>query len=353
MTTQNRPKAVCISDIHYNLSNLPLADAALRQAIVRAGELRVPLFILGDLHDSKALLRAECVNTLITTFTGARRAGVEIYLLIGNHDLINEKGAEHSLNFLEPYCTIIRSGPVQPPGLSDWFIPYQSDPAVFAQLLAEVPIGSTVFCHQGISDSDMGHYVHDKSAVDKSLFSDYRAISGHYHRAQDIKCGRPRKGAIGLFSYLGSPYTQSFAEASDADKGFSVLMSNGILERCLTDLRRHRLLEYTTEDVQAIQAGWQAQYSSADLLWVKIIGPQSELSKIDKEILGQRLQGHSNFKLDKIPTDSEKPTPKATSNTAEQLMDQLIDCSSESEEHCDYLKSLWREILDETRSRKL
>ena len=45
-----KSKAVIINDIHYNLKTLPLADAALRQSINKANELKIPLIIAGDFN---------------------------------------------------------------------------------------------------------------------------------------------------------------------------------------------------------------------------------------------------------------------------------------------------------------
>ena len=78
------PRAVLISDVHYNLQTLPLADAAMRQAIQKANELQVPLIVAGDLHDTKANLRGECINAMLETFNTCEQ---DIYFLIGNHDL--------------------------------------------------------------------------------------------------------------------------------------------------------------------------------------------------------------------------------------------------------------------------
>src|SRR5579862_1378127 len=98
--------AVLVSDVHYNVHTLKLADAAMRMAIVKANKLEVPLIVAGDLHDTKANLRGECVNAMIETF---KQCNKPPYIIVGNHDRINEKSHEHSLNFLAPYCHIVDS----------------------------------------------------------------------------------------------------------------------------------------------------------------------------------------------------------------------------------------------------
>jgi hypothetical protein len=348
MMSSRKPVAVIISDVHYSLKTLELADAAMHQAINRAAELRVPLIIAGDLHDTKAAMRGECVNALIQTFSMANRNGVIPRVLIGNHDMLNEKGEGHSLNFLRRYAEIIDA-----PKLDDtsgsYFIPYQNDPTKYPGILADIPKGSTLIVHQGIKGSDPGEYTHDKTAVDKELFADYRTISGHYHRAQDIKAGRPRKGAVGLFSYVGSGYTVTYGEAEDGKKGFQVLYDDGLMELVPTNLRRHII----------ITGEWSGQHQDFqyniplsthpnpdDLVWVKVTATKRQLDGLNKKALGSWLGIGENFKLDKIPTDSDTKVKAAEieKKTHSELLDGIIDGSAESAEEKAALKALYREL---------
>lgn len=349
MSVQNRrPVAVLISDVHYNMKNLALADAAMRQAIDKADELNTPLIIAGDLHDTKANLRGECVNAMITTFEQAHDRNIRVTLLTGNHDRINEKSVEHSLEFLSPYCMVVK----HPCRFTFHYIPYQHDPAEFERILSDIPKGSTVICHQGVTGAESGEYTYDKSAVNKEIFADYRVISGHYHRAQDIKCGRPQKGAVGLFSYIGSPYTMTFAEANDGPKGFQVLYNDGTLEQIPTNLRKHIIGEYTTDELRNWSDLCRAEDPSfycrpGDLMWVKVSGPRLELDLLSKDYIKDVLSLDNNsFKLDKIPTDT--PTvnsDKIQKKNSNEIMDLLIDESPESQSEKDKLKNLYRKVM--------
>lgn len=341
MTLKIKPWAVLISDVHFNLKNLALSIAAMKQAIAKAIELRVPLIIAGDLLDQKAIIRGECANALIELLNEVP-AKLYVYILVGNHDKINEKGSEHALNFLSLCAnTSIVQTPVKVDGLH--LIPYQTDPKEFENIIREILIGSTIIAHQGIKNSDSGDYIVDHSAIDRRLLTNYRVITGHYHKRQDIKCSRPGKGAVGLASYIGSPFTMTFAEANDPPKGFQILMEDGTLEHVPTNLRKHVILETTTDLIKSDK--FSPVLEPEDLLWLKVKGPQSELKKLSKRELGLKTIGHNNYKLDLIPTESTKLVESVERLTGEQIFDKLIDATSDPEEHKKYLKELWREIL--------
>lgn len=333
----SKPKAVIINDIHYNITNLELADKATQMAVDEAERLGVPLIIAGDLHDTKASMRGECVKAMMTTLG----TGDHHIILLGNHDLINERSKEHSLEFLRVWNRIVYR-PYHDEQLDIHFIPYQHDPEEFISILSTIPKGSTIICHQGVTGSYGGHYIHDKSAVPKEIFADYRVISGHYHRAQDIKCGRPRKGALGLFSYTGSPYTMSFSEANDGPKGFHVLHEDGTLTMVPTNLREHVVMDL---DISYAKDPWPRQeIRPDDTVWIKVRGSRSELATINKKELGMKLIGHSNYKLDLIPTDSEVIEVKKDM-TGEEILDTLIEGEADTQSEKAYLKSLWRKTM--------
>lgn len=335
--TNKQYKAVLISDIHFNLKNLELATTSLRTAINKAQELDVPLIIAGDLNDSKAIIRGEVANSLIELFELADNE--RTFLLIGNHDLLSERSKTHSLNFLGPYCHVI-SSPCSVAGFN--FIPYTSSNEEFLQALNMFPKGSLVIAHQGLQSAKMGEYVVDKSSVTPSQVQDYRIISGHYHCHQNIGTTdrkTPSYGAPGNFSYIGSPYTISFAEANDGPKGIQLLRTDNGLTQVPLYLRKHIIVERDIESLFDPIEG----INPNDLLWLKLTGPATELEKLNKKQIGAHYIGHANFKLDKIPTKSILAIEQ-TKLTNEQVFDKLIDGSPEPTDTKQYLKQLWRDI---------
>lgn len=342
---KNEPIAVLISDIHFTVSTLELAAASLLRAQYKAKQLNVPLIICGDTLDSKAIIRAECMNKLMQMLSVQDKTPT--YILVGNHDMCNEKGKEHSLNFLWDFCNII-STPTEVylgNNIPALLIPYYSDVDRLRELLKTEDNPSLLIMHQGLNGADMGHYVQDKSALNKDDIRNYRVISGHYHRRQDIKCGRPRKGAVGLFSYVGNPYSLSFGEAEDGEKGFQILMENGTLEFVPTNFRHHRVYNRTVKELLIYSEKQSHEFNSNnDLIWLKLTGTHEELDKLSKHDIAKIIK-RDNFRLDKIYTDVKQLEAKTDNLSDSEIFDGIIDSTEESSNQKQYLKQLWRELV--------
>lgn len=331
---RSKPKAVIISDIHFTPNTLELASKSLVLAQNKALELGVPLIIAGDTLDTKDIMRGQCVNRIIDLVEA--KEGLSHYFLVGNHDLLNEKGVDHSLRFLSARNnSFVICSPVCVDGLC--FIPYQTNQETFVTLVRDAG-KFIVLCHQGLQGANLGHYVQDKTSVTQEQMAGRRIISGHYHARQDIPLPND-----GLWSYVGNPYTLSFGEAKDPEKGFQVLMEDGTLEFVPTKLRKHVIVEHniSTRELSL------PNVAHNDLIWLKLSGTSVELAQVDKQRLGKLYFGSSNFKIDKIPTDSTPEILPTKSLTKLEILDQLIDSASESIENKEKLKSLAKELLDE------
>jgi DNA repair exonuclease SbcCD nuclease subunit len=327
----NKPIAVLISDIHYSLKNLELADNSMRQAIAKANDLQVPLIVAGDLRDTKANMRAEEVNRLIETFKLVRKA----YIMVGNHDKINEKSEDHSLNFLASDKVVIVDKPLFLPENFIKLIPYQNDIKEFKDALGPY---TAHIAHQGIQGSDSGEYIQDKTAITKDDVAGLRVISGHYHKRQTIDLPDG-----GKWDYIGNPFSQNFAEANDPEKGFQILMDDGSLEFVPTNLRKH-----VVYDLEHIEPGHgptipyrEINPNKGDLVWVKFKGTKASLSKYSKEKI-QAMYGLENFKLDLIPTDIAPQASKKQNLTQPQLLDSIIDSLAIDDDRKTAIKDAWR-----------
>lgn len=342
--TNPKPIAILISDIHYSINTLELADAALRQAIAMANDLDVVCIVAGDLHDTKANMRGECVNAMLKTFATAK---YKPFVLVGNHDKINEKSEAHALNFLRHDAILVnqpfRYEPID--GKSMCLIPYQHDLAALRDIISQLDSNDLVIMHQGIEGSDSGDYIQDKTALTHDEVKDLRIISGHYHQRQDIKTGRPRKGAIGMFSYIGNPYTLNFAEANDPEKGFQILMDNNLLEFVPTNLRKHLVIDTTPEELELTTP---VSYNEGDLIKVKVSGTREALTKVNKTVVRQSLGIVHDFRLDTIITDraiERSETPQVETSNSD-LLDTLVEATASTEDRKARLKALWRTLCE-------
>ncbi len=230
----SKPIAVMLSDVHYDLNSLELADRATNIAINKANELNVPLIIAGDLHNTKANLRGECIYKIRRTL---QRCSVTPYVMVGNHDKINEKSEQHALHFLEDIAVLVDE-PMDMPLTGSHGIPYYHDVEELRTYLKTLDKGSTLIMHQGIQGSNAGEYFQDKSALRPEDVAGFRVISGHYHQRQTIQLPQG-----GTWDYVGNPYTVNFGEANDPPKGFQILYSDGSLEFVPTNLRKHVIID--------------------------------------------------------------------------------------------------------------
>ncbi len=322
--------AVLISDVHYSLQTLSLADASMRQAIHKANALNVPLIVAGDLHDTKANLRGECVNAMIETF---KLCELPPYVLVGNHDRIHEKSEAHSLNFLSPRVIVVNGCHNLHGRFS--LLAYQHDPKEYRWYLQNRVTEKLLICHQGLKGGSMGDYIQDHSAVDVGDVKDFRVISGHYHTRQDIKTGRPQQGALGLWSYIGNPFTVSYGEANDPEKGFQVLYDNGLLEFLPTNLRKHVVVNCTAQNYKTKIIAAQAD----DLLWIKMTGTVNDT--VSRREVTEWL-GRDVFKLTFDTQRTEASVNIKSNQTQEQLLDSMLDKLPNS----DRLKSFWRGLCE-------
>ena len=329
----SKPIAVITGDIHYNLQNLELADAATRMAIKTANELQVPFIANGDTTDQKALLRAECVNAMINTF---KTAQVTPYINIGNHCKINAKSNAHALNFLAPYAIIVDE-PSYFDKLGVYIIPYNDDIREIRKFLADILHGQILIMHQGLKSSNSGHYIQDHSALDPRDLIGFRTIMSHYHARQDIKCGD------NVASLIGSPYTITFGEANDPEKGFHIIYDDGSLEFVPTNLRKHVVYNAKLDEA-GINIGSGLNHTPDDLVWVKLSGTSDMLSKWPKDKIADDLCITQDFRLE--ITTTEKPPSEDIKQTQQETLDCVIDTwQNVDTDRKTRLKSLWKQLI--------
>ncbi len=234
-------KLIVISDVHLSLKNLDVSIETLTQALKLSRDLKVPLFIAGDLNDGKALIRSEWANPLIDLFNEYN--DVLIYILIGNHDLQNKNASSNSLYFLKALsnvCLIDKHITKNINGIDFGIIPYQVSTVELQDIILQMKDRDvkSLLIHQGIWGAYMGDYIVDESSISPDAFKDFDFVgSGHYHRSQ-----RPADNIL----YWGSPFTTNFSEANEEKFIWKVELLNDKINTVpvMTNVRRHKQIVF-------------------------------------------------------------------------------------------------------------
>jgi len=328
------PIAVLTSDVHYNLQTRGVAWHALTTVIHAANNLSVPLIVAGDLHDTKANLRGECVNDLLYVFS---KCQTPCYILVGNHDLINEKAHANSINFLAPINGVVLVKDFKyVPDINVFFMPYQSNVRTFLQQLPPRDLNSVIIAHQGLLGSDSGEYIQDHSALAKVELLGRRVISGHYHRRQTIEL--PEEGK---FDYIGNPFTLGFGEAEHPQKGYQILYSDYSLGFVPIDLPKHIIID--TEKLEPhVAPNWQPN----DYLWVKVRGESDYLSTVTKEKIAKEFGIEQDFRLELIADNKDTEGKSSRALPKKQSLDDLIDGLQSPSERKERLKNKWKRLIE-------
>lgn len=339
METTRNPLLVLISDVHFNINTLEKASKALFLAVDKANELDVPLCIAGDLHDTKANMRAECVKTIKKIL---QRAHQKPIILIGNHDLVNEKGpvTENALTFLEDKNLVV-SKPIETRGLI--FFPYFNNVNKLREELGFTSISSVIIMHQGLNGSNSGDYFQDHSALNVGDVPGKRIISGHYHKRQHIELPDG-----GKWTFLGNPYTLGYGEADHGPKGMHVLYDNGDLEFIEIKLPYHRVFEIQfLGDGDIINSVEYVDFGPDDPVWFKAYGSPEELKVVTKDWVRDEYGLLQNpLRLDLIRTDEAEIQQVDRKNLSQpELLDSIIEnIGNKTASEKEYLKKLWREL---------
>lgn len=274
---------VAISDVHISLKNLSVSLQVLRQALEKARDLKVPLFIAGDLNDTKAVMRSEWVQALIDLFS--EFYDVQIEIIDGNHDLNNKAESKSSLSFLN----LIQNVSVyhNPSHYGDWYlIPYCNTNEAFMEAISHArDTGKKrLICHQGFKGAFMGDYVVDDSSIDPDLLKDFEIIlSGHYHRHQWVNDN---------IMYFGSPFTVNFGESGHDKFIWSIYEADGKIgcQPIPTQVRKH--VQFTLEpgyETQEAPEVWMNKRPD-DLFKIIMKGPKEfALSKPNFELTNVTL----------------------------------------------------------------
>ena len=277
-----------VGDPHAKPSNLDYINK-LFDIIEDLGN---PCIILGDLLDTKELIRGKCLNTYFDRMSSSK---LNFVVLVGNHDFFNKECEDHSLRILDKLenVTVIDSPRTVTlsSGIKALLLPYIANSEKFKEALkieAEI-----VFCHADINGFDYGNGHIAKHSITLEDFSKYPlVISGHYHKFQE------KKNLI----YLGTPFSHSFGE-SDQDKYIALFdSSNRGLKLLKTPFPQHKTFVKNVlnkEDFFSLKTFLATLKSDYDFIRV-VVKTKRELSS---------LLDFSEYENIKFILDFEENTP--------------------------------------------
>ena len=305
-------KLTVVGDPHAKPNNLD----QIRELFALIEELGNTTVILGDLLDTKEVIRGKCLNTYIELFN---KSSLDFIVLVGNHDWFNLDCKEHALEAFKtlPNVKVIEE-------LTElhgcYFAPYMTTiPGGGVGNLKGIPF----FGHLDIPGFDYGHGHISDHGICKSQFKKFPiTISGHYHKYQEFK-----KDENGHIVYLGTPFSHSFGE-SNQKKYLGVFdLKTHELELVETHFPKHVTLELGANE------DWEERLkeydTSKDHLRIVLDGSKEALLTVDttpypevKFILKPEKQVASTKTLvTQNPTDQFRSWAKTRGNLSKEVID--------------------------------
>lgn len=276
-------KYLVIGDPHARPDNLH----KIKQLFQQVESQGLPTIWLGDLLDTKDIVRAQCLNAYINYF---KNSSLQHIILVGNHDKLNVDTNEHSLEALKLLnnVTVVDAPLVVDQTL---FVPYYRNPDEFRAVISQYKDVTYLFMHQDIKEMDYGNgYISTEGNTLEDLKQFKQVISGHYHSYQN------KYNLI----YLGTPFSHSFGE-SNQNKYLGIFDdSNGLLELITTDFPKHMTVNLDLNNPHFFET------KPIDHVRLIIKGSREQLDKFDKK-------QYTKFKIiEECVCETHKSTLKET-----------------------------------------
>lgn len=227
-------KYTVIGDPHLTHKSLDRAEALF--SLVE--EIGLPGIWLGDLLDTKEVIRGKCLNAAIDYF---RRSKLRHIVLIGNHDWFNLDCLAHALEALKllPNVTVVDE-PMMIDGMN--FFPYIHDKAKLEALLcAFADRKEVLFGHLEVTDFDFGNGHICTTGISRAALSGLkRVISGHFHKYQES----------GNLTYIGTPFSHSFGESNQTKYIAMYDSETDELKLAETPFPKHITVEFNCDQLE-------------------------------------------------------------------------------------------------------
>ncbi len=276
-------KYTVIGDPHAKPTNLDKINTLFDIA----EDLGNSVIILGDLLDTKEMVRGKCLNLY---YKRMRESKLSFTLLVGNHDWFNLECEEHSLEPLKE----LRNVTVVDTAISNElvaFLPYMKDQEKLKEAF-KLCAGKVVFCHVDMTGFDYGNgLISGEGLTLADVQGAKRVFSGHYHKYQEI----------GTFTYLGTPFSHSFGE-SNQDKYICVYDTDAdTIDLFPTPFPRHITIDLDC----SVYSGHH--YNDVDIQRVILRGTQEEIDRVQREENVKYIEEPTSVVKARVINETESP----------------------------------------------
>lgn len=228
-------RAIITGDLQAEFENLHLCEKVFQQLYAFAKEKKAKdLFLLGDVKERYNPVDCRVLNFITEWIAKFKQAGVDVYILLGNHDriglgsvteswlpAISKAGATYFVDSGMKHIDQRGAGSEA----RVYFLPYRSSAAEIKKgvedcLLMRKTHGgklNILFFHFGVKEANYSETVksHDTISIDDLHPHEYDLVIGaHIHMQQKIKYDH--------CSYVGSLFPVDWGEANQ-EKGFYYL----------------------------------------------------------------------------------------------------------------------------------
>lgn len=253
------------SDLHLKMESMHVCQTVLDRVLQEADRLGTKTVgFLGDWYHLRYAVPVVVQNAVIAWLEAARAQGIEIILLPGNHDQVDEVGR----NALEVFTGWPNVKVYSEPTVDEWgaWVPYRK-PEFIPEILEQVRApGRVLFAHLPVRGAMMNNLKEDEHGIPLGKFKGFRqVILGHYHKQQTFLGG--------MAHYVGSPY-QTRADEWGQEKGFA-LWTGKAFHRLQQDIgpKYHRL------SIDQLQEGALVPWGPQDTVRLAVPEVTPELKK--------------------------------------------------------------------------
>lgn len=329
---------LAIGDPHFKVHTLEEMKMYTSR-IVQVIQQTKPSFVvvLGDILHDHEKIHTKVLNTAYN-FIHRIREIVSVYVIVGNHDYINNKQfltSNHWMNAMKEWenVTIVDAGHVLHTRYGKFiFCPYVYPGRLIEALDiidSDWRSARVIFCHQEIYGCKMGAI----TSIEGDVWNlDYpMIISGHVHDKQRIQAN--------VF-YTGSSVQHSFGESHNKTISVCTFEKSIRLEQIHLGLSSKRIVYASIEEVEDLKV--PLPKDSNDQVCITVTGSADEFKLFQKTTQYKKLAKDGRIKIKYKAPRIDSVTPDTyVQKSFPTILYELVEDAK-----CPVLRQLYKEIID-------